>query len=38
MTNYKTNNIQTLVDRAYVRVVKDFDIKKTANRYFELYK
>ncbi len=38
MTDYKTNNIQTLVDKAYVRVDEDFDIKKTAKRYYESYK
>jgi len=38
MTDYKTNNIQTLVDRAYVRVTNQFDIKETAMSYLSNYK
>lgn len=37
MTDYKTNDIQTLVDRAYDRVVEDFDIKKTGVNYLNNY-
>lgn len=37
MTDYKTNNIQTLVDRAYVRVVEEFDIKETGLKYLNKY-
>lgn len=37
MCDYKTHNIQTLVDRAYVRVVEEFDIKNSGLNYINNY-